>query len=271
MSLSASIERFLAVYEREFTTVVRTRVYGIIALGFVLIILGLGLTRSVSGYVSVILNLLVPVEVLLPVLCAAFGYRALLADRESGELDMLRTYPLTRVTHISGVLLSRLTFVLLIVMLSFLFVGILIPVLKQGGSEFLLRRTSYNGPVLFVRFGVLTSVSSVVFLAIITAISAAAGRSQRMVAVAVFAVFGFALSFDLALVGGFATDVFAPRPPSWMLAVTPTSAYRGLVLRFVIEPASASSTRSGSAVANVVGLFVWFVGSFATAVYFDWK
>ena len=267
--MSSQIERFLTVYEREFATIVRNRVYGLIALGFVLSILSLTLIGSMSGYVVVVLNLLVPLEVLVPVLCAAFGYRTLLADRESGELDILRTYPLRGTVHIAGILFSRAVPVVLAIIGAFVFVGVLIPVVNEGaGGQYLLRRTTYNGVVLFVRFVILTSVAATVFLAIVIAISAAASQSQRVVVLAVFLVFGVAIGFDLVVVSGFVKTIFGFRIPSWTLALTPTSAYRGLVLESVVKPASASPTRSGSAILNVLGLIIWFVGSLFTSIRF---
>ena len=267
--MSSQIERFLTVYEREFATIVRNRVYGLIALGFVLSILSLTLIGSMSGYVVVVLNLLVPLEVLVPVLCAAFGYRTLLADRESGELDILRTYPLRGTVHIAGILFSRAVPVVLAIIGAFVFVGVLISVINEGaGGQYLLRRTTYNGVVLFVRFAFLTSVAAIVFLVIVTAISAAASQSQRVVVLAVFLVFGIAIGFDLVIVNGFVETTFGLRVPPWTLALTPTSAYRGLVLEFVVKPASASPTRSGSAVLNILGLGIWFVGSLFASVHF---
>ncbi|MFB6102491.1 MAG: ABC transporter permease subunit [Haloplanus sp.] len=262
--------RLTAVFEREFATVIRTRVYGVVGVGFVATVVALGLVGGVSGYVGAILNLLTPLAVLLPVFCAALGYRSLLTDRESGEADVLRTFALPRWAYVGGVLLARLTVVVLIVLLALVVVGVAVPLFSRGSSEFLLRRTTYNGPLLFVRFSVLTAIATAVFFTAVTAVSAAASRSRRALALGVLLVVAFTVGLDLVIVAGIATDVFTPDLLPWLLALSPVSAYRGLVLALVVEPATASSLQAGSAFANSLGLVGWFAGSLAAATKLVW-
>lgn len=262
--------RLAAVFEREYMTVRRTRVYGFVGLGFTALVLALALVGGVSGYISVVLNLLTPLEVLLPVLGAAFGYRALLADRASGELQILRTFPLSRRTYVSGILLGRLLVMLVVVLVPLVLVGLAVPLLTGGSSEFLLRRTTYNGPILFVRFCVLTATAAVVFFTTLAAVSAAAADSRRAIALAVLSVVGLAIGLDIAIIAGIATDLVAPELLPWVLAVSPVSAYRGLVLALVVEPATAGSLQSGSVVANLLGLTVWLLGTVAVSFRLAW-
>ena len=263
-------DRFVAVFDREWKTVARTRLYWVVAVGFAVTVLVTSLIGGISGYVAVVLKLLTPLEILLPVLGAAFGYRALLVDRASGELAMLRTFPLSRLAYVSGVLVGRLTLLLGVVTTSLLLVGLVVPFATGGSNQYLLRQTTYNGPLLYVRFTVLTALATVVFGTVVTAISAAASESRRAVALAVLLVVGLTIGLDLAIVTGYAVDVFSKETLPWLLAMSPASAYRGLVLELVIEPAAASSIEGGWVLANVIGLLVWLVGSLAVATRLIW-
>lgn len=269
--MTTATTRLVAVFEREFNTIIRTRVYGIVALGVVSAIVVLGLVGGVSGYIGVILNLLTPLAVLLPVFCAAFGYRVLVVDSESGELDVLRTFSLTRGVYVSGVLLGRLTLMVPVVVVALAIVGIAVPLFTGGSSEFLLRRTTYNGPLLFIRFCVLTAIATVVFFTIVAAVSAAASRSRRAIALGVVLVVALTVGVDLVIVAGVATEIFSSDLLPLLLALSPVSAYRGLVLAFAVEPATASPLQAGSAFANFLGLLGWFAGSLTVATNLVWK
>jgi ABC-2 type transport system permease protein len=264
-------QKLSAVIEREFRTVTRTRAYILTLLTFVAVLVGLALVGGISGYISVVLNILLPLELLLPVLAAAFGYRSLIADRESGELEMLRTFPISRLTYISGILIGRLTVLLLVVLGTFLVIGISVPLLTPESSQFLQRQTTYNGPLLFIRFGVLTALATTVLFAIMMALSAVSRNSSRGLALVVLGGVGLAIGLDLAIVVGFAVELFPQGWLPWVLATSPLSAFRTLVLGTVIEPAVESQMRTGSVVGSLVSLFLWLSGALIVAVSFVWE
>ena len=91
--MTADRERLFAVADRELTTVVRTPAYVLAAAGFVVVVLGLALASGLTGYVPLAVDLLAPVEVLVPLLAVAFGYRSLgegtgeTEDRKSTRLN----------------------------------------------------------------------------------------------------------------------------------------------------------------------------------------
>lgn len=265
------IQKLSAVIEREFHTVTRTRAYVLTLLTFVAVLVGFALVGGISGYISVVLSLLMPLELLLPVLTAAFGYRSLVADRESGEVEILRTFPLSRSVYVEGILFGRLTVLLMVVLGTLLIIGISVPLLTPESSQFLQRRTTYNGPLLFTRFGVLTALATTVLFAIMMALSAVSRHSNRSLALAVLTGIGLAIGLDLAIVTGFAADLFPREWLPWVLATSPLSAFRTLVLGTVVEPAVESEIRAGSVIGSLVSLFVWFSGSLIIAVYFVWK
>ncbi|MBX0296913.1 hypothetical protein [Haloarcula nitratireducens] len=268
--MTDSENRLLAVFEREFRTIIRSRTYGVIALGFVVAVLALSAIGGVSGYISVILGILTPLEALLVVLGAAFGYRALLADDLSGELDMVRSFPIPRVAYTGGVLLGRVTAIVSIVLASLFIVGVVVQLSPSGSTDYLLRRTAYNGALLFVRFSVLTTIAAVVFFTVITAVSAAVNRLQQAISMVVLVAVMLALGLDVAILTGLATNVLSPSSLPWLLALSPLSAYRGLVLALVIESASAATLQSGSVLANSIGLLGWAIGSLVVSVRLVW-
>lgn len=264
------IRQLSAVIEREFRTVMRTRAYLLVSLGFAAVLVGLALVGGVSGYLSVVLNLIVPLELLLLVLTAALGYRALIADRESGELDILRTFPVSRSAYVSGILVGRLTVLLWVVLGTFLVIGIAVPLLTPESSQFLRRQTTYNGLLLFVRFGVVTALATIVLFTIMVALSAVARESNRGLALVILAGVSLAVGFDLAIVAGFAVDLFPGTWLPWLLATSPLSAFRTIVLGTVVEPAVESEMRAGSVTASVASLLLWFAAALKVATTFAW-
>lgn len=269
--MSTDHDRLVATFEREFRTVVRTRVYAVVALGFALSVLTLAIVGGVSSYVGVVLDLVVPLEVLVPVLSAAFGYRALLADERSGELPIVRTFPLGRTTYVAGILLARAVAVVVAVLVPLLVLTVTTPLLTGGSSRYLLRQTTYDGPVLFVRFTLLTLVASVVFLAAVLAVSAVARRTRSAIALVTVLLVALTVGLDLLIVSGYALSLFSPETLPWLLPLSPASAYRGLVYGLVIDPATAASLQAGSTLLNAGGLLVWFLLSVAGAVSFVWE
>lgn len=264
------IRRTAAVAERELRTVTRTRTYGVLSIGFVTVLVGLALTGGVSGYLSTVLNLLTPLELLLPVLTATFGYRALIADRESGELDILRTFPLSRPAYVGGVLIGRLTVLLTVVLGTFVVLGVAVPLITPESSQFLRRQTTFDGLLLFVRFAVVTSLVTVVLLTIVTALSAVARRSNRSLALTGIVVIGLVVGLDLAIVTGSAAGFLPNKMLPWLLAVSPLSAYRTLVLGTVVEPAIETTLRAGSIGASLLSLSLWLLSAVGVAAAFVW-
>lgn len=266
-----TFDQLSAVVAREFWTLTRTPAYGLVAFAFAATVLALAVVGGVAGYVPVILNLLTPLEVLLPVLAAAFGYRSILADRESGEVDILRTFPLSRTAYVGGILVGRLTVLLSIVLATLLVLGIAVPFLTPESSQFLRRQTTYSAPLLFVRFSLIIAVGTAVLFTIMMALSAVAREARRGLALVVLAGVGLAVGLDLAIVAGFATDLFDKALLPWLLALSPLSAFRTLVLGTVIQPAIDSSLRAGSLGASLVSLSLWFLAALTATVYLVWR
>lgn len=269
--LKSRFEDIHVVYDRERLTVSRSRSVLLVATGYGLLVLLLGMIGGVSGYVGMVLNLLTPLEFLLPVIAAAFGYRALLEDELSGESAVLRTFPLSRESYVGGILLARIVILLAVVLGPLEVIGIVVPFAADASSRFLLQRTTYSGVVLYLRFAVLTAAGAVVLFTIVATVSAAARQLRRAITLAVLIAVALAVGFDLLIIGGYAVDLFPPEWLPWLIAGSPVSAYRSLVLTLVVEPTATMSIEAGSSILSILGLLLWLFGSLGASIVLVWR
>ena len=263
-------DQFVTVFRRELRTLWRTRSIWILAVGFLGLTLGTALLGGASGYVPLSLSLLTPLELLLPVLTVAFGYRAVLADRERGELRILRTYPIESETFTGGVYAGRLAGLLSIVVGSLLITGVLVPLVRPSPAV-LTRTGGLDSPLLYLRFVVLTAVFAAVLLAVMVLLSSTVRNARRGLVLSVILVITLAVGFDLAIILGLAGNLLAPESIPWYLAMSPVSAYRGLVLSYVVSPAVTTSVEPAAPLVSIASLLLWFVFSLMTAAWLVWR
>lgn len=260
-----ALDRFLAVVEREYTTVLRTRSLLALAGGFGAVVVSLAWVAGTTGYVPAVLNLLTPVEVLVPALAVAFGYGAVLGDRTRGELDVVRTYPLERREYLLAVYLGRSVILLFAVLVPLFLVAVLVALTGGAKTSVLASHAGADSFVLFVRFVVLSGLLALVSLAVAVAVSAAAGGPRSAAALGIGAVFALTVGIDLAIVAGIGTAFPSDALPI-VLAFSPTGAYRGLVLGSVLDVSLAEAPSSGAPLLSLAGLLAWLLGSLALAV-----
>ena len=263
-------EQFMTVLRHELRTLWRTRSIWMLAIGFLGLTLGTALLGGASGYVPLSLSLLTPLELVLPVLTVALGYRAILADRERGELRILRTYPIESETFIAGVYVGRLTGLLFIVVGSLLIAGVLVPIVRPSPAV-LTQSGGLDSPLLYMRFVVLTGVFAAVLLAMMVLLSAIVRNARRGLILSVVLVITLAVGFDLAIILGLAGNLLAPESIPWYLAMGPVSAYRGLVLSYVVAPAVTTPVEPAAPLISIASLSVWFVFSLMTAAWLVWR
>jgi ABC-2 type transport system permease protein len=260
MSAPGTLPALRATVRRELRTVSRTRVHLLLAGGFGLAVVGLVWLSGATGYVPTVLSLLTPLEVLLPVLTAAFVYRSVLGDRERGELALVRTYPTRVRTYVLGVYLGRATALLGAVLVPLLLVMTMVA-LGSRDATFLVQHSGLDSPTLFVRFVVLTALFAAVLAAVFTALSAVVRAVRRGIALAVALVVVLVVGLDLAIVAGLATGLLPEGVLPVVLTLTPNGAYRSLVLETVVAPVVTSPVRAGAPLPAVLGLLAWGVGS----------
>ncbi|WP_134672577.1 ABC transporter permease [Halorussus marinus] len=264
-----SIDQLFAVAGRELTTVARTRAFLALAAGFGAIVGVLGWTGEAVGYVPLVLDLLTPVEVLVPALALAVGYRAILGDRERGELDVLRTYPVSRPTYVLGVYLGRASALVVAVAVPLVAVAALVPLFGGVGTTVIASHGAADSPVLYLRFVVLSAAFALVLAATATAISAAATTTRTGLVLAVALGLALVIGLDAGIVAGLAGGVVPDEALGAALSLSPNSAFRGLVLSTVVGGVESSAPVSSAA--GVVGLLAWLAGSLAIATLTVWS
>lgn len=260
-------DRLVNVLEHELRTVWRSRIYVGLAIGFTLLLVGLAILSGASAYVPLALTLLTPIELLVPILAAALGYRSILGDRERGELPVLRTYPVTREEYVGGVYLGRLTALLVTVVGPLLLIGFAVPVVG-GASTFLPQPAGLDSPILYLRFVVLSGVFSAVMLAVMILLSAIVENSRRGLVLAIVLLLVLVIGIDLAAVVGLASGL--GDAAASLAVVSPNSAYRALVMALVVKPVTTTPLAPVAPFASGVVLFLWFGGALATAAWQVW-
>ncbi|WP_135827612.1 ABC transporter permease [Halorussus halobius] len=265
-----SVDRLFVVASRELTTVARTRAFLALAAGFAALVAALAWSAEPTGYAPLVLDLLTPVEVLVPALALAFGYRTVLGDRERGELDVVRTYPVSRATFVVGAYLGRAAALLVAVVVPLFGVAALVPAVGGVGTTVVASHAAADSPVLYVRFVVLAAAFALVLMAVAMAVSATARSTRAGLAVAVALGLALVVGFDAGIVAGLAGGVVGDDALGLALGASPNSAFRGLVLSTVVGGVESSAPVADPA-ASLFGLAAWLVGSLGLAAVTVWS
>lgn len=263
-------EQLRAVAQREFDTLVRSRAYALLAAVFGLIIVGFPLVGGVGGYLPVVLDLLWPVEVLIPVLAFGFGTWTVLADAQRGELEVIRTYPVTRGTYVLGVYLGRAVGLLVAILLALLVVAVAVALLREPATSVLASHGTVDSPAYLVRFAVLSAGYGLVALALAMAVSSLARSRRSGVAAGAVAVLAVVVGLDLAVVLGLGHGLLGEGTLALALGISPPSAFRGLVLSSAAGGFVETGPAAASVPASVAGLLGWLVVGLGVAVVGAW-
>jgi ABC-2 type transport system permease protein len=268
-------DRVLVVVERELRTLVRNRALLAVAGVFFAVLVGLGgaATGSAGGYVSLTMDLLTPVELLVPTLAFAFVYRSVRGDDERGELDVLRTYPLSRLDYVAGVFLGRTAGLLVVVLVSLGVAGLVSGLGADEPVSFLATHSAGDTPVVYARFVVLVVAYALVATALALAVSAAARTTREALALAVGLLLAVAVGLDLLVVALLSSGVVGAGTLGPLLGVSPASAFRGLVIELAVAPALAESppVPAASPGVSAVGLLLWSAVGLAAATLAVWE
>jgi ABC-2 type transport system permease protein len=271
MSARDSVARTLVVAQREFETLLRTRTVAVLALGYLAVVVGLVVAAGTAGYLPLSLDLLRPVEVLVPVLAFAFGYRSILADAERGELETIRTYPVSRPAFVAGVYLGRLAGFLVVVLVPLLLAGAFVAFGGQEQVRVVAAHETVDSPAAYLRFVTLSAGFAIVALAIATAVSAVARSTREALALVAALVVALVVGLDASILAALSGGLIGPDAVAPLLAFSPNSAYRGLVLALAVGEAYTRGAATGSPLLLTVGLLAWFVASIGVAVRTVWR
>lgn len=264
---SRSLRAFGAVFRREIATVLRTPGYGLLSVGLLVALFGFVIAGGggETGFVPAVVDVLVPVELLVPLVAVIFGYRALHADSESGELAVLRTYRIGAPAYVAGIAVARLLAFAAVVGVPLAAVGGYVWVTASPDTGIYAVTRGVDSPALFVRFVAFTLLLGVPYLLFAAAVSAFAESRRGAVAVAVIVFVGGTIGGDLAVLGAL-SDGLSPETLPAVLGATPNTAFRGLVFEYVVGVATASEGQFVDPNAAIAGLAGWSVLGFVAAV-----
>lgn len=254
-----------SVFAREILGAVRSRTYLLLALATTLVVFGLAQAGNgvSAGYIPTVVDVLLVVELLVPAVAFAVGYRAIADDAIRGTLDVLATYPLPPWAYVIGVYAGRAVALLAVVLVPLSLLGVAVAASAGPATTVFATHRGADSPLLFVRFLSLTAVFALTTLAIAVAISALTNSRRRAILLALLGL--------LIVVVGADVTVFQTMTGSLdveletILGLSPASAYRGLVFEKVLYVAFTG--RSGFiavpvAIASLVG---WTVGPLLVA------
>ncbi|WP_336135499.1 ABC transporter permease [Natronomonas amylolytica] len=232
------VNAFLAVVRREITTMARTRAYAVLTVLLAGVLLGI-VERSdavAGGYVPSAVDLLLPMEVLVPVIAIALGYRAFSGDND--DTAVLKTYPVSNASLVAGVFFGRLVGLAAVVGLPLLSVMALVALTPGIDSAVFATTGGIDSPILFVRFVALTVLFGAAVLGVTLAASILARSSRAALALAVGIFVAVVVGGDLLVLGGLAAGSIPEDGLDVALALSPNSAYRGLVFEHVVGVAA---------------------------------
>lgn len=263
-SSTATLRRLV---RRELSTAMRLRTYIGVWFGLAGVFLGIAWYGGgmQAGYVPTIIDLLTPLQLLLPIVAFAFGYRAIFTDKRRGILDVLRTYPLSPWQIVGGVYLGRAIGLVAVLSTALLFLMFPIFVTESYRPVFYATHTGPDSPGLFLRFIVLSIYFTLVMLAVAVAISALVSTTRTAIVMVGMTLFLVLFLADIALVFGLSRKVIGEAALVEWLPLSPLSAYRGLVLETTVSVTDGTGPKTASPLASAVGLAVWGIGSIAVA------
>jgi ABC-type transport system involved in multi-copper enzyme maturation permease subunit len=259
-----------AVAQREFDTLVRTRTYAALAAVYGLVVVTVPFLGGLAGYLPLVLDLLGPVELLVPVLAVGFGTWTVLADAHRGELDVIRTYPVDRVTYVLGAYLGRAVGLLVAMVVPLVLLVLVTPVVREPATSVLASHGTVDSPTYFARFVVLTSLYGLVALALAMAVSSLARSRRPGVAAAILAVLVVVFGLDVLVVLGVDQGLLGPATLPLALGASPPAAFRGAVLATAAGGLVETGPPVANAAASLLGLAGWLVVGLGTAAWRAW-
>lgn len=254
-----------AVAARELFTVARARSPLALFAGFFAVVVGIGVLGGEPRYLPTIADLLLPMEVLVPTIALALGYRPIAADAQRGELSVLRTYPLGSGEYTLGVFLGRAVALAAILAVPLLSLGVYLGLTSPETPSLLATQQGVDSPITYARFLVLTLLFGLTILALALGLSALARSRRNALVFAGAALIFVVVVLDLLVLRGFTAGALGSDGLVAVLAASPTSAYRGLVFEIVLGTPGLAVAQA-SVPLSLAGLALWLGGSLAVTV-----
>lgn len=260
--MSTTRARIQAFAARELLTVFRARSTYLLFGGVLLVAFGVVLTSgSDPDYLPTAVDLLLPMELLVPAVAVAFGYRTITADAGSGELAVFRTHPLPTWGYVIGVYVGRLLALVVVLGVPLVLIGIYLSTVSPEQPSLFATHRGVDSPIIFIRFVVLTVLFGATVLAMALAASALARSHRSALVGGIVLLFVVVIVLDLLVVRGLAGEQIGPDQLRTVLAFSPASGYRGLVFETVLSPATGGGRQHASPSVSGLALLLWTAGS----------
>ncbi|MXR51596.1 ABC transporter permease subunit [Halovenus sp. WSH3] len=249
-----------SVAVRELFTVGRARSLLALFAGLVAVVVGIGVLGGAPRYLPTVADLLLPMELLVPTVAFALGYRPIASDAERGELAVLKTYPLRVRDYVFGVFLGRAIALVVMLLVPLVCLGGYLAVTSTETPSLLATQQGADSPIIYARFLLLTVLFGLTILALSLAVSAVARSRRTALVLAGAALLFVVVVVDLLILRGFAAGRIGSDLLLVVLAVSPTSAYRGLVFETALDTPGLAVAQA-SVPLSLAGLVLWLVGS----------
>jgi len=214
---------YVAVARKDFKDSIRSRWLWVLSVLFVLFAaglayaftavpgMGIGGASGEATTIGLLSFLIGPAGFLIPITGMMIGYKAIVGERESGQLKLLLSMPHSRKDAIVGKVLGRSASLSIGVLVGFA-VAVAVVVVRLASFE----------PVAYVLFVLLTVVFGIVYVAVGVGISSLTASSSRALALAVLFLVVFEFAWGLVVLAlrfvanGFSISLQQlADPPDW--------------------------------------------------------
>ena len=220
------------VFGREVRAAARSRSYLALSMVTAAALFGVATAGGgpVGGYIPTVVDALVVVELLVPTVAFAVGYRSMADPIERGELDLLETYPLPTWGYVGGVYAGRAVVLTAILGVPLAALGLYVATTAGPETSVFASHRGVDAPALYLRYIALTMVYGYVSLSLVFVLSVLAGTRSRALVLALAGLLVLSVGTDVAVFTALDSGVVGTASLGDILAVTPAGAYRGLVL-----------------------------------------
>jgi ABC-type transport system involved in multi-copper enzyme maturation permease subunit len=234
--------RIWRVFAREIRAARRSRTYLALALVITVTLFGVAIAGGgpTGGYVPTVIDVLVVVEVLVPAIAFAVGYRSMADPIERGELDVIETYPIPAWKYISGTYGGRAVVLSAVVGVPLAVLGVYVATTAGPETTVFASHRGVDSPWLYLRFLALTLGYGLVSLSIVFLLSVVAGSRARALVLALAGLLALTVGGDIAVFAALEGGTVTTQSLGEVVAVTPAGAYRGLVFDQVLYVAVPS-------------------------------
>ena len=256
----STAETVWRVFARDIRAAVRTR--GYLALGLVTAVAVFGVAVAgggpAGGYIPTVVDTLVVVELLVPTVAFAVGYRAMADPIARGELDVMETYPLPTWGYVGGTYAGRAVVLSAIVGVPLAALGLHVATTAGPETSVFASHRGVDSPWLYLRFLALTLLYGFVSLSLVVLLSAIAGSRSRALVLALAGLLVLTVGGDVAVFAALDRGVVSGSSLGGALAVTPAGAYRGLVFDQVLYVAVPTRSSFVPGWLATAALLIWW-------------